>query len=80
MATTQTSAITTLGSNLSLQGDQSWTLGSGGTLTVSGTVTRNIGSRFNFSTAGTFDGSGLENVLGGKFQRLGYLRRQHLGR
>ena len=54
-----TTGTTTIGNALSLVGGQSWTLGAGGTLAVSGTITRNVGSTVDFSSAGTFNGAGL---------------------
>ena len=69
-ASSLTGGTATLGSNLQLSGAQQWNVGAGGTLAVTGTVTRNTGSSVNFSTAGTINvtGSGLANtngILGG---------------
>lgn len=69
-ASALTSGTTTIGSNLLLSGAQQWNVGAGGTLAVTGTVTRNTGSSVNFSTSGTINvtGSGLANtngILGG---------------
>ena len=64
-AGSQTGGATTISSGtLSLQGGQSWQLGSGGTLTVDGIVTRNLGATVDFSTNGTFNGTGLFNAVG----------------
>ena len=63
-ASTLTSGTTTISNAVSLLGAQSWTLGSGATLSVGGTVTHNVGSTINFSTNGTFNGSGLLSAVG----------------
>ena len=43
-ASSLTTGTTTLGAGLSLQGGQSWQLGNGATLSVNGTVARNVGA------------------------------------
>ena len=64
-ATTQTSGTTTISSNLIINGGQTWTMGTGGTLAVSGTITRNQGGVVAFSsTTPTFNGAGLVAALG----------------
>jgi fibronectin-binding autotransporter adhesin len=59
-----TSGTTTIASALSLQGGQSWQLGSGATLSATGAITRNLGATLDFSTNGLFAGAGLSTVLG----------------
>jgi fibronectin-binding autotransporter adhesin len=70
-ASSLTSGTTTIASALTLNGSQAWSVGAGGTLAVSGTVTRNAGAAVNFVPTGTINltGSGLANdatgILGG---------------
>ena len=62
-ASSLTTGTTTISSTLSLQGGQLWQTGAGSTLTLSGSLIRNVGSTVDFSTAGIFNGSALSGVF-----------------
>ncbi len=61
---TVATGLTTISTPLSLTSAQPWTAITNGTLTVTGTVTRNVGSTVDFSTAGVFNGAGLLTAVG----------------
>ena len=64
-ASTLASGTTTLGSNLTLAGGQTWSAGTGSTLAANGTITRNSGATVTLAgSAGSYSSSTLTSTNG----------------